>query len=72
MLQRSRSMLKPAPEPEKPAPVSAPSGKYDFTFENFIKGPSNQFAYAAAQAVASNPSGAYTSFGSSIITSSKS
>ena len=50
---------KPAPEPEKPAPVSAPSGKYDFTFENFIKGPSNQFAYAAAQAVASNPSGAY-------------
>jgi len=50
---------KPAPEPEKPAPVSVPSGKYDFTFENFIKGPSNQFAYAAAQAVASNPSGAY-------------
>ena len=50
---------KPAPEPEKPAPVSAPSGKYDFTFETFIKGPSNQFAYAAAQAVASNPSGAY-------------
>ena len=34
-------------------------GRYDFTFENFIKGPSNQFAYAAAQAVASNPSGAY-------------
>ena len=50
---------KSAPEPEKPAPVSAPSGKYDFIFENFIKGPSNQFAYAAAQAVASNPSGAY-------------
>ena len=50
---------RPAPEPEKTAPVSAPSGKYDFTFENFIKGPSNQFAYAAAQAVASNPSGAY-------------
>ena len=50
---------KPAPEPDKPAPVSAPSGKSDFTFETFIKGPSNQFAYAAAQAVASNPSGAY-------------
>ena len=56
----------PAAAPEKPAaaPVAAPavtvpSGKYDFTFENFIKGPSNQFAYAAAQAVASNPSGAY-------------
>lgn len=36
-----------------------PSGKYEFTFENFIKGSSNQFAYAAAQAVAANPSGAY-------------
>src|SRR5699024_3300021 len=31
----------------------------EFTFENFIKGPSNQFAYDAAQAVAANPSGAY-------------
>lgn len=38
---------------------SLPSGRYDFTFENFIKGPSNQFAFAAAQAVAANPSGAY-------------
>ena len=37
---------------------SLPSGRYDFTFENFIKGPSNQFAFAAAQAVAANPSGA--------------
>ena len=36
-----------------------PSGRYDFTFENFIRGPSNQFAFAAAQAVAANPSGAY-------------
>ena len=33
-------------------------GNYEFTFENFIKGPSNQFAFAAAQAVAANPSGA--------------
>ncbi len=53
----------PQPEPEKaPAPSAEdelPSGRYDFTFENFIKGPSNQFAYAAAQAVAANPSGAY-------------
>ena len=38
---------------------SLPSGRYDFTFENFIKGPSTPFAYAAAQAVAANPSGAY-------------
>ena len=48
-------------EEEKPKldESSLPSGRYDFTFENFIKGPSNQFAYAAAQAVAANPSGAY-------------
>ncbi|WP_395150319.1 chromosomal replication initiator protein DnaA [uncultured Allofournierella sp.] len=58
-------LVVPATAPEKPAAPAAqpapavPSGKYDFTFENFIKGPSNQFAYAAAQAVASNPSGAY-------------
>ena len=39
--------------------ATLPSGRYDFTFENFIRGPSNQFAFAAAQAVAANPSGAY-------------
>lgn len=44
---------------EKPLLRTDPDGRYDFNFENFIKGPSNQFAYAAAQAVASNPSGAY-------------
>ena len=47
----------PANDPDKVATL--PSGRYDFTFENFIKGPSNQFAFAAAQAVAANPSGAY-------------
>lgn len=36
-----------------------PSGHYALTFENFIKGSSNQFAYAAAQAVAANPSETY-------------
>ena len=54
----------PKPENEDEASkdfveINLPSGRYDFTFENFIKGPSNQFAYAAAQAVAANPSGAY-------------
>ena len=39
--------------------TALPGGRYDLTFENFIKGSSNQFAYAAAQAVAANPSGAY-------------
>ena len=51
-----------AAQPEAPVPAEPepePDGRYDFTFENFIKGPSNQFAYAAAQAVAANPSGAY-------------
>ncbi len=49
------------PDPaEAPGEVPAvPSGHYALTFENFIKGSSNQFAYAAAQAVAANPSGAY-------------
>jgi len=46
-------------ETPKEEEKSLPSGRYAFTFENFIKGPSNQFAYAAAQAVAANPSGAY-------------
>lgn len=34
-------------------------GNYAFDFENFIVGPNNKFAHAAAQAVAANPSGAY-------------
>ncbi len=45
--------------PEQTGEPLLPSGRYDFTFENFIRGPSNQFAFAAAQAVAANPSGAY-------------
>lgn len=49
----------PEAQAAQPAPRTDPDGRYDFTFENFIKGASNQFAYAAAQAVASNPSGAY-------------
>lgn len=36
-----------------------PSSIYEYTFENFIVGPSNKFAHAAAQAVAANPAGAY-------------
>ena len=38
---------------------ASPQGNYEFTFENCIKGPSHQFAFAAAQAVAANPAGAY-------------
>ncbi len=51
----------PAPEPEADTLQFElpPGGAYSFTFENFIHGPSNQFAFAAAKAVADNPSGAY-------------
>lgn len=43
----------------RPAGMVVTSGKYDFTFDNFIVGSTNKFAHAAAQAVAANPSGAY-------------
>ncbi|MBQ4105902.1 MAG: chromosomal replication initiator protein DnaA [Clostridia bacterium] len=36
-----------------------PGSIYDYTFSNFIVGPSNKFAHAAAMAVAANPAGAY-------------
>ena len=54
----------PQPDPEEEEAREdreerLPVGQYAFTFENFIRGPSNQFAFAAAQAVAANPSGAY-------------
>lgn len=40
-------------------PVEKPannSGRYDYTFENFIVGSNNRFAHAAASSVAANPS----------------
>ena len=54
----------PQPDPEEEEAREdreerLPVGQYAFTFENFIRGPSNQFAFAAAQAVAAKPSGAY-------------
>ena len=51
--------VKPGDSENQMDEKSLPSGRYEFTFENFIRGSSNQFAYAAAQAVAANPSGAY-------------
>ena len=54
-----------ATEEEAPAqPVSEPSYQprefnQEYTFENFIVGSSNKFVYAAATAVANNPSGSY-------------
>ncbi len=61
-----------APAPKKAAPSAAaqPQTAFDFdspvaqlnpryTLETFVVGPSNQFAHAAADAVARNPSKAY-------------
>lgn len=52
------SFIIPAKEPVAIQP-QVPAGSYAFTFENFIVGSNNKFAHAAAQAVASNPSGSY-------------
>ena len=35
------------------------SSDYEYSFENFVVGPSNKFAHAASQAVASKPAGNY-------------
>jgi chromosomal replication initiator protein len=57
-----KSTVRAASKPDQPAfdfdsPLALLNPRY--TFENFIVGPSNQFAHAAAVAVASNPSKAY-------------
>ena len=54
-----------APAPAAPAPSAAPPGVRGlflnprFTFDTFVVGSSNQFAHAAARAVAESPSRAY-------------
>ncbi len=40
-------------------PVSCPTLNEKYTFDTFVRGESNRFAYAAALAVAENPSAAY-------------
>jgi chromosomal replication initiator protein len=45
--------------PVPPAPGRAAAGNPRFTFENFVVGSSNQFAHAAARAVAESPSRSY-------------
>ncbi len=46
------------PKPERPVAPRVAT-KPDFTFERFVVGPSNQFACAAAEAVADRPGSAY-------------
>jgi chromosomal replication initiator protein len=50
----------PAPAPAEPAPV-IPDFVYNpnYTFDNFIEGPSNRMAFAAAVAVSENPATLY-------------
>ena len=48
------------PEERKAAPApSAESDGYDLTFDTFVVGPSNRFAHAACQSVASQPATLY-------------
>jgi chromosomal replication initiator protein len=55
----------PRPREPAPAPPPHPQGVSDivlnpqYTFENFVPGPSNNFAYAAALAVADSPGKSY-------------
>ena len=44
------------PEEKRPKPHP---GRYEYTFDNFIVGKSNEFAHAASLAVANKPGGAY-------------
>ena len=53
-----RPVTKPAPStPSAPPPITRLNPRY--TFENFVIGPSNRFAHAAAEAVAESPGKAY-------------
>ena len=62
---RSDAASRPAPRHAPPAPPSTPYGESDvilnpqYTFENFVPGPSNNFGYAAALAVADSPGKSY-------------
>ncbi len=44
---------------EKPKPKAVNNGQYEYTFDTFIVGKSNEFAHAACVGVAENPGGKY-------------
>ena len=45
--------------PSEPKPAEETVNNYEYTFDTFIVGSSNNFAHAACMAVATNPSNAY-------------
>ena len=49
----------PAPGPTEPVPRPPGPRQQRYTFDDFVVGPSNQFAYAAARAVAEAPARSY-------------
>ena len=57
------SATPPQPEPVKPAPTviggTIPPFNFSYTFDNFVVGNSNKFAFTAASAVANNPAYRY-------------
>ncbi len=54
-----KSVITPAPVREEPPrpPANSPLPNENYTFENFVVGQSNEFAYAACKNVAKNPGG---------------
>ena len=50
---------KQSPQDSEPDYSDMLGGEYNYTFETFIVGPSNNFAHAAAMAVANNPAKVY-------------
>lgn len=57
--RRPRARAAPATQPAPAAPPSNPYRDDRWTFQTFIVGPSNRFAFAAAQAVAAEPATVY-------------
>ncbi|MBQ8398128.1 MAG: chromosomal replication initiator protein DnaA [Clostridia bacterium] len=59
----SPAQAEPEPEPQKPTETiiggTIPPFNFSYTFDNFVVGNSNKFAFAAASAVANNPAYRY-------------
>lgn len=58
-IQEDKAPLIVEPAPSKPRAAESPRTESKYAFDNFVVGPSNRFAEAAAEAVARDPGGAY-------------